>query len=111
MSANHFDFELDELQRRSTGRLLAAETFDRAAFQALREHICRKAEQLRGESVVSKQLLACLRGASEAIRNQASHVAAAGEHLALADEFDLLLDVIIAGEGCGDRQPGVPRIL
>jgi hypothetical protein len=111
MSANHFDVDLDDLQRQSTGRLLSSETFDYDGFRALREHICRKAEQLRGEFVVSKQLLACLRGASGAIRNQAEHVAAARDHLAMADDFELLLDLIIAGEGCDDRQPGVPRII
>lgn len=111
MSANDFDVELDDLQRRSAGRLLSSETFDHDAFRVLHEHICRKAKQIRGEFVVSKQLLACLRGASRAIRNQAAHVSAARDHLAMADDFELLLDLIIAGEDCSDRQPGAPRII
>lgn len=111
MSVNNFDLELDELQRRATGRLLTAETFDLDAFRALRAHICRKAEQLRDEFVISKQLLSCLRGASGAIRNQAPYVTAARDHLSVADDFELLLDLIIAGEGCEDRRPGIPRIV
>ncbi|RYG86562.1 MAG: hypothetical protein EON58_21595 [Alphaproteobacteria bacterium] len=111
MSANDFDLELESLQLGSTGRLLATESFDVIAFQALREHVCRKAEELRGEYVISKQLLKCLREASGAIRNQAAHVVAAREHLSVADDFEMLLDLLIAGEGCGDRQPGVPRII
>ncbi len=111
MSANDHDIELEELQRRATGRLLSSESFDPTAFQALREHICRKAEDLRSEYVISKQVLKCLHETSGAIRNQAAHVLSAREHLSVADDFEMLLDLIILGEGCDDRKPGVPRII
>ena len=111
MNVNDYDLELEELEHRSTMRLLASETFNAAAFEALREHVCRKAEQLRNEFVISKQVLRCLRGASGAIRNQAAHVPAAREHLHVADQFEMLIDLLIAGEGCGDRQPRMPRII
>jgi hypothetical protein len=111
MNVNDYDLELEELHRRATMRLLASESFDPAAFKALREHICRKAEDLRGEYVISKQILKCLREPSGVIRNQAEHVPAAREQLSVADDFEILLDLLIAGEGCADRQPGVPRIL
>jgi len=111
MSENDYDLELEELQRRSVGRLLSSESFDAAAFEELRMHICRKAESLRTEHVISKQILKCLREASSSIRNQAEHIPVLREGLSMASNFELLLDLIIAGEGCGDRQPGVPRTL
>lgn len=111
MNVNDYDLKLEELQRRATVRLLASDSFDAAAFNALREHICRKAKELRNEYVISKQILKCLREASGAIRNQAEHVAAVREHLPVANDFEMLLDLLIAGEGSSDRQPGVPRII
>ena len=110
MSVNDYDLELEELQRRSTGRLLLSESFDASAFKAVRQHICRKADALRGEYVISKQILKCLREASGALRDQTAHIPGAHERLFLADDFEMLLDLLIAGEGCEDRQPGVPRI-
>lgn len=111
MSVNDYDLELEELQRRSVERLFSAESFDAAAFAALREHICGKAEALRNEFVISKQMLSCLRDASKAIRSRAEYIPAARENLRVADDFEMLLDLLIAGEGCQDRQPGVPRII
>lgn len=111
MGPNDYDPELHELARRSTFRLLAAEVFDRAAFEALKQRVCAKADALKGEYVISKQLLGCLRGAAKAIRNQAPYVPAAQESAALADEFEMVLDLLIAGENPSDRVPGVPRII
>jgi hypothetical protein len=111
MSVNDYDLELEELQRRATGRLLAAESFDATAFVALREHICGKAELLRSEYVISKQLLRCLREAARAVRSRAEYVPGARENLHIANDFEMLLDLLIAGEGCCDRQPEGSRIV
>lgn len=111
MHVNDYDLELEELHRRATVRLLAADHFDPEAFNALRQHICRKAEDLRTEFVISKQILECLRQASGAIRSRSEHLPAVRGHLAVANDFEMLLDLLIAGEGCDDRQPGVPRII
>lgn len=111
MRASDYDPELEELNRRSTDRLLCAEVFDSAAFAALKDYLCRKAEAVKAEHVISKQLLGCLRGAAEAIRSRAAYVAGAKENLALAAEFDMILDLMLRGEGCGDRSPDQPRIL
>jgi hypothetical protein len=111
MEPNDFDLNLDELATGATMRLLGSDCFDLAAFEALYDYLCHKAEALRSEYVVSKQMLGCLRNASKAIRNQAPHVAAARENLHLADKFEMLLDLIIIGETPRDRQPGVPRIV
>jgi len=92
-------------------RLLASDSFDLAAFDALYNYLGQKAEALKSEYVISKQVLSCLRNASKAIRNQAPHVAAARENLRLADKFEMLLDLMIIGESPRDRQPGVPRIV
>jgi hypothetical protein len=111
MNPNDYDVELHELAQRSTGRLLASETFDRAAFEALKQRVCAKSDPLRAEHVISKQLLGSLRDAAKAIRNQAPYVAAAQANLGLADEFEMVLDLLIAGEACSDRVPGIPRII
>jgi hypothetical protein len=37
-------------------------------------------------------------------------VAAVKENESFAAEFDMILDRMVRGEGCGDRVPGVPRI-
>lgn len=111
MSVNHYDIELDQLDQRATGRLLMADTFDGAAFEALYHHVASKAGELREESVLSKQILACLRKASEAIRSRSEYIPAARDNLAIAGNFELLLDLLIAGEDPADRRPGQPRIV
>jgi|APFEC2959095171_1045051.scaffolds.fasta_scaffold00236_58 hypothetical protein len=111
MYVNDRDLELEELQRRATIRLLAADHFDPEAFHALRQHICRKAEDLRAEHTISKQILECLRQAPKAIRSRAEYLPAVRDHLSVADDFEMLLDLLIAGEGCEDRKPGAPRVI
>lgn len=111
MSANHFDLELEQLGEKAMGRLLTADSFDGAAFEALYDYLASKARDLRDESVLSKQLLACLRQASGAIHSRAEYVAAARQNLHVADKFDMLLDLLIAGEDPADRRPGAPRII
>jgi hypothetical protein len=61
--------------------------------------------------VSSKQILAALRDASQVIRNQAPHVAAARENISLANKFEGLLDLMVIGESPRDRTPGVPRVI
>lgn len=111
MSANHFDPELEQLDQRATGRLLTADTFDGSAFDALYAHLTSKAETLRNESVLSKQLLKSLRQAATAVRSRSEYVSAARDNLAVADKFEMLLDLLIAGEHPDDRKSGVPRIV
>lgn len=111
MSPNDYDLDLVELYRRSTGRLETAEVFDEKAFHALKHYLCAKAEALKAEHVVSKQILECLRSTAQIIRTQSNSVPAAKANLKLANEFEMLLDLIIIGEGCNDRTLGVPRII
>lgn len=111
MAPNDYDLDLEELASDATGRLLTSERFDLVAFVALYDHLCQRAEALKSEYVISKQVLGCLRNASQAIRNQAPYVPGARENLHFADKFEMLLDLIIIGERRRDRQPGVPRIV
>ena len=111
MAASHFDLQLEELRRKSVGRLLTADVFDLAAFEELKAYLWEKAEQLRAEFVVSKQILSCPRSASNAIQSRAEYLPKVREHVAFSEEFARLLDAIIAGEVKNDRTPGVPRIL
>lgn len=96
MSENHFDPALEELKRRSIDRLLMADTFDVSAFEAFKEHLWRKAEGLRQEYCISKQVLFSLRSASSAIRSRAEYIPSVREQLHWADEFELMLDQLIA---------------
>jgi hypothetical protein len=111
MAVNDYDLTLEELVTNSTMRLLASESFDLASFNALYDYLCQKAEILRAEYVISKQVLDSLRMASKAIRNQAPYVADARANLGLADKFEMLLDLMIIGETPRDRTPGTPRII
>jgi hypothetical protein len=110
MSPNNFDLQLVELQRRSVGRLISAEVFDEAAFHELKSYLCEKAELLKSEYVVSKQIVACLLEAVAVIDSRAVYVEDAKRNAHLSDEFFMLLGLIASGEGCNDRKPGVPRV-
>lgn len=111
MKPSDYDLELEELDRRATSRLLTAEAFAVSAFRALLDYLSEKAEAVKGEHVISKQVLGSLRNAASVIRSQAPYVQQARENLVLADEFEMLLDLMIIGESPRDRVPGVPRVI
>ena len=111
MRPSDHDLELEELDERATSRLLAADTFDASAFRSLIDYLSEKAEAIKGEHVVSKQVLGSLRTAASAIRSRAAYVQQAKDNLALADECEMLLDLMIVGESPRDRVPGVARIV
>jgi len=111
MKASDFDLHLEELSRRSLDRLLCAEVFDLAAFQALHTYLCEKATAIRAEHVVSKQVLLTLLQVSDVLRSRADHNEAVRQNLNLATDFALLLGLIASGEDCCDRRSGNPRIV
>jgi hypothetical protein len=111
MSENHFDPAPAELKERSVDRLLIADTFDASAFETFKDHLWQKAENLKHESSISKQILLSLRSAISAIRSRAEYLPNVREQLHWANDFELLLDGLIAGETRQERQPGVPRIV
>ena len=111
MQVNSYDVELERLEERATARLLTAEVYDALAFEALYGHLAAKAKELRDASTVSKQILGSLRRAAAAIRSRSEYVASARDGLLIADQFEMLLDLIVIGEIPDDRRPGEPRII
>jgi hypothetical protein len=111
MSLSDFDVELDELFERSVHRLQAADVFDVKAFDALLEYVRAKASGIANEHVVSKQVLACLIKARDAIQRSAPWVPGAKGNLKMADDFELVLSQIALGIDPATRQPGVPRVV
>lgn len=83
---------------------MAVEVFDPAAFSTLEDHLWTKAEGLRSEYTLSKQVLHCLRYAAKAIRSRAEYLPEVREHLRRADDFEEMLDRLIAGQTRSDRR-------
>jgi hypothetical protein len=111
MTASDFDIHLQELHDHAVGRFLATDLFDKPAFDALKTYLCDKAELIKAEHVVSKQVVNCLLSASSAIESRSEYIPEVRQNLATASDFSMLLGLIAIGEGCNDRRPGVPRIL
>ncbi len=111
VSENHFDVVLEELIDRSVGKLLKTDAFDASAFEALEVHIWQKAEGLRNESMLSKQILLNLRSAVGAIRSRAEYPPVVRENLQRAHDFDMMLDQLIGSETRSDRKQGMPHII
>jgi hypothetical protein len=101
-----FDTELQALRERAIDRLLNTDAFDGDAFGSLAQYLNRKADALRAEYVIPKQVLACLRDASSAIRSRAEYLPEVRTHAEIADRFDMLLDLMIIGETMEDRVLG-----
>ncbi|WP_459204627.1 hypothetical protein [Ralstonia pseudosolanacearum] len=103
---------LAELYEASIGRFRKVEIFDASAFQALYDYVALKAESMKDEYVVSKQVLRCVLDARQAVLENTQHVLVAGERsAAMADRFLNLLGMIALGEAPSDRRPRVPRII
>jgi hypothetical protein len=111
MSENHFDILLEELTDRAVGKLLKVDVFDAVAFDALEDHLWRKAEGLQHEYSISKQVLFSLRSAVGAICSRAEYLPEVRGHLQRAHDFEMMLDRLIAGETRSSREPGRPRII
>jgi hypothetical protein len=71
MRASDFDSELEEPIRASVGRLMAVEVFDRAAFDRLKSHLVEKSEHIKGEHVISKQVVKALLKTSRIFESRA----------------------------------------
>ncbi|MEM4987532.1 hypothetical protein V8G57_09055 [Collimonas sp. H4R21] len=105
-----FDMKLKDLEEKATGRLLTADVFDEAAFADLYSYICYMAEELKSEYVVSKQFLAAILSAAGTIRSRSEYLPQVKKSAKLADDFDMVLALVAAGEAPNDRRPGVPRV-
>lgn len=107
----NFDAEIERLNHASTERLLAADVFDGAAFEALLVYLSGEGDQIADDFVVSKQVLASARNAKAAITSRSEYLLDARSGLPLAANFAMLLDLMILGERPSDRLPGKPRAL
>lgn len=105
------DMELEALNDKATGRLLMADVFDEVAFKDLYSYICTLAEGLKTENALSKQFLAVVLNAANAIRSRAEYLPDVKKRIALADDFDMVLALVAVGQALSDRRPGVPRII
>ncbi|MBD9416737.1 hypothetical protein IB234_19410 [Pseudomonas sp. PDM16] len=110
MNPSDFDVELKDLYERSVGQLMT-DYFDASAFDAFHEYLCEKAELIKSEHVVSKQLLHYLLSAQQVIESRAEYLPAVKQNIHLAIEFAMLLGLIAISEGRNDRAPSVPRVI
>ena len=111
MNINECDPHLEDLKLRSIDRLLMADVYDAAAFEALRAYLCEKARLLQSEYTISKQVLRCLLEARSAIESRAEYLPEVRQHLGAVAAFEQILAAIVAGESCEARSPGIPRIV
>lgn len=111
MSPSDFDIELEELHNQSVGRLLMSDNFDASAYSRLYDYLCQKAEVIKAEHIISKQIVAVLFSAQRSIENSAPYNLQAKENLAFSAKFLTLLELISIGESPRDRQPGIPRVV
>lgn len=110
MNASDFDLRLEELYEDSVGRLLN-DHFDVSRFEAFHQYLCEKAELIKSEHVVSKQVIHYLLSAQGVLGSSAEYQPAVRNNPQLAAAFARLLRLISIGEGCNDRKAGVPRII
>jgi hypothetical protein len=107
---NHYDLELQTLQEESVGRLLRADVFDKQAFLELIDYLDEKSKSLQSEYSISKQILACLRDAEKSIHSRAEYIPEVKANLNMANEFSLLLDLMIANETLSEWRSQGPLV-
>lgn len=110
MSPSDFDLELKDLYERSVGQLMT-DYFDASAFEALYERLSQKAELIKLEHVVSKQVLHYLLSAQQVIESRAEYIPAVKQNIYLVQKLSTLLGLIAIGDSPNARNPGVPRII
>ena len=103
---SNFDNKLKEIFEKSVWRLLSSEVYDEAAFKELLSYLEAKAENIKNEHVISKQVLQVLTQASSAIESRAEYLPEVKKHLEVAKEFESLMYLIIAGEAPSDQEFG-----
>lgn len=101
---NDFDLKLKDLSENSIGKFRKLQDFDSDAFELLYSHLVLKTEQLKSQSVISKQILSVVLDACNAIEESDT----SGR---LKAKFSMLLPLMAINESPCDRVPGVPRII
>jgi hypothetical protein len=101
---NDFDLVLKDLAENSIGKFRRLQTFDSDAFEQLYAHLELKADKLKSQSTISKQVLSVILDAGNVI-------AEAENNIGLQTKFSMLLPLLAINESPKDRVPGVPRII
>ena len=107
----NYNLELESLHDKSVGRLLAAEVYDRCAFDELAMCLTRCVQEENKKSHVSRQVLQILTGAIGSFESRAEYLPELANEDAMISKFQTLLRCFIIGEDPDNRQPGVPRII
>ena len=108
---NDYDIHLNDLYERSAGKLLMTELYDEEAFISLYEYLASKAELLKSEHMISKQIVSTILKASASIRNTSGHVQLSRKNIDLADRFEFLLSLIASNDVPSNRTPNVPHTI
>ena len=110
MSSYNYDLRLKELVERSCGELLKNDYFSVSAFDELYEYLVEKSISIKGEYVLSKQLVSAIFQVKNTIERAGEFNPDVKRNAALASKFFDALEIMSMGEALGDRMPGVPRI-
>ncbi|WP_144410137.1 hypothetical protein [Chromobacterium vaccinii] len=111
MKPSDYDLHLEQLKKDSVDRLLIREEFSLPSFNELHQYLCQKAVEIRSEYIVSKQIIATILSAKNAIENSTSINIEARNNIDLANKFLFLLEMIAKDEEPMNRKPGIPRII
>jgi hypothetical protein len=102
--------------RENIGKLLielqTAKTINKLAFDSIVQLSNEIACALKSSELISKSLLNELRSLIKVLRAEAPFFQEKSVLLEnMADQMDMIFDLILRGETHEDRQPGVPRII
>ena len=102
--------------REDIGNLLVelqtAKTVNKAAFDSVVKLSNELARALKSSELISKSLLNELRTLIKVLRAEAPFLKEESVFLEdMADQMDMIFDLILRGEVLDDRQPGIPRII
>jgi len=104
--------ELREAISRFVVPLQTIRTVDQKAFDRI-EHLARLlSRKLKGNDLVSKSLLKELYVTATIIRAEAPYIKSEAAGLEkMAGQIEMIFGLILRGESCDDRKPGVPRVI
>ena len=111
MNDESYDLHLKELVENSAGELLKNNSFRLSAFDELYEYLVESSISIKGEYVLSKQLVSAIFQVRNAIERAAEYNKEVKSNVALASKFVDALETISMGEAIDERKPGVPRIM
>ena len=100
---NHFDLDLQHLVEASVDKSLKLQVVDEANFESLYSYLCRKSEDFKSESTLSKQVVGTILRAHNVLEENGN--------IELGNKFMYLLGLMVISESATDRKSGKPRIM